>query len=74
MSRRSPCLSLLLLLVLVGQVTSSGFRICAYNLKAFDKVKASNYRAMYTLKRVRRTSRGDSEGLEQTYLCVCVCV
>lgn len=52
MGRRSPLLSLLWLLVVVTQVASSGFRICAYNLQEFDKVKASNPRVIHTLTRV----------------------
>lgn len=52
MARRPPCLSLLLLLAVVGQVASE-FRICAYNLQEFNKMKASDYRVKNILMRVR---------------------
>lgn len=63
MGRRSPLLSLLLLLIVVAQVTSSGLRICAYNLQEFNKTKASNPRVMHTLSRVKRTTWQELQAL-----------
>ncbi|TNM86515.1 hypothetical protein fugu_006745 [Takifugu bimaculatus] len=51
MAWRPRCLSLLLLLAVVGQAASQ-FRICAYNLQEFNKMKASNYRVKNLLMRV----------------------
>uniref|UniRef100_A0A3Q3WHC6 Deoxyribonuclease n=1 Tax=Mola mola TaxID=94237 RepID=A0A3Q3WHC6_MOLML len=49
---RSPCLPLLLLLLVLGGTTVSGFKICAYSVQNFNMAKASDSRLMHTLTRV----------------------
>lgn len=70
MARHPPCLSLLLLLAVVGQAASE-LRICAYNLQEFNKMKASNYRVKNLLMRVRDNVSGCCPS--NLDFCCCCC-
>ncbi|TNN37857.1 Deoxyribonuclease-1-like 2 [Liparis tanakae] len=49
---RLPLLLLSFSTLLVQEVTASEFKICAYNVEKFDSAKASDSRALHTLKKI----------------------